>query len=102
MKTDEQLAEEKARFNHGHPVQIKAAQHAKDKSNDYGVQVWTENSFIVGYNEGYQDGYSAGFESAMKIHDWVFDYLQKTEGIHTEIIQHEPLLPKYTKEKKHE
>jgi hypothetical protein len=76
-KTKEQLTEEKERFNHGHPVQIKAAQHAKDKSNDAGVQLWTENTFIVGYNEGYRDGHSDGFEAAMKIHDAVREHLEK-------------------------
>jgi hypothetical protein len=54
-KTKEQLTEEKERFNHGHPVQIKAAQHARDRSKDTGVRLWTESSFITGYNEGYKD-----------------------------------------------
>jgi flagellar biosynthesis/type III secretory pathway protein FliH len=88
-KTKEQLTEEKERFNHGHPVQVKAAQYAKDKSNDAGVQLWTENTFIVGYNEGYQDGHSDGFEAAMKIHDAVRERLEKELF---PVVLHEPLL----------
>jgi len=58
MKIHDAVAEhimETECFNHGHPVQVKAAQHAKNKSDDAGVRLWTENSFIVGYNEGYKD-----------------------------------------------
>jgi hypothetical protein len=36
-------------YQHGHEVQIKATDHAKMKSDDHGVQLWTENSFITGY-----------------------------------------------------
>ena len=36
-------------YQHGHEVQTKAANHAKMKSDDQGVQLWTENTFITGY-----------------------------------------------------
>lgn len=43
----------------------------------------------------YKTGHTAGFESAMKIHDCVAEYVAKKEGIHTEVITHEPLLKDY-------
>jgi hypothetical protein len=36
-------------YQHGHEVQKAGADHAKMKSEDPGVQLWTENSFITGY-----------------------------------------------------
>ena len=57
-----ELESEANYYQHGHEVQTKGANHAKMKSNDFGVQLWTENSFITGYVTCLKDlfGESAG------------------------------------------
>jgi len=42
-------------FNLGHPIQVKAREHAKLKSSDYGVQLFAESCFIAGYNEALKE-----------------------------------------------
>jgi len=59
-KTNEQLAEEGERFNHGHPVQVKAAQYAKDKSNDADAKAaYQEALEEVDLDKTWQEGYKA-------------------------------------------
>ena len=76
MKTPEELAEE---YANKHECGDQAGGGA------YG-------GFLAGFNAGH----SAGFEAAMKIHDAVREHLEKEMF---PIIQHEPLLMKYTKDK---
>jgi len=77
MKTPEELAEEYV--------------HAWWGPREDNMTLATRQAFLAGY----KTGHTAGFESAMKIHDCVAEYIAKKEGIHTEIITHEPLLKDY-------